>query len=360
MTDEILTIKFQSQALVDAGRFSTAAELLTRGLSIAPHDDDLLCRMAQVCVGLNQLSQAASYAESALAADPQNAWAHRLRSIALRQANRHESLKAAKEAVQLEPGDPWCWQVLTGAHLQVFNLREARVAAERLRMLAPEWYVSHQVLSLVALKEEKYKDAEAHCRRELELNPNSYEGMNNLGVALLNQKRRREAIEAFNRAAKINPVAAGARNNINVAVKKYLPRITIPIFALYVFVNGLRVLGEKGQSGLLLSALAAIGVVVGLALAFRWYRFRRLPAEVRSYISLGQRHRRIETRVRWLKTICILTGILFGLWGVAYFGFWTEGLATFSFGEFTFPLILLAGFLTSFIFLQRTYKDLHR
>src|ERR1041385_3201997 len=161
---DLLTIGFQSQTLVDAGRFEEAAELLTRALSAATNDSNLLCRMSQALLGLKQVSQAVSYAERALAVDPENAWPHRLRSVALRKIDRHESLKSAKTAVQLEPQEPWCWYVLAGAHLQVFNLKEARTAAERLRNLAPQWDVSHQVLSLVALKEEKYKEAEAHCR----------------------------------------------------------------------------------------------------------------------------------------------------------------------------------------------------
>src|SRR5437660_9919125 len=113
--DQVLTIKLQSQALVDAGRHKEAAELLSKGLSLAPNDSDLLCCMAQVLVALKEIDQAAAYAERALVEDPENAWAHRLRSIALRQSNRHESLKSAKEAVQLEPHEPWCWYVLAGA-----------------------------------------------------------------------------------------------------------------------------------------------------------------------------------------------------------------------------------------------------
>jgi tetratricopeptide (TPR) repeat protein len=353
---ELLTIRLQVQTLVDAHRFEEAAELLTRALSAAPNDSDLLCRMSQVLMGLNQTGQAASYAERALAVDPENSWAHRLRSLALRQSNRHESLKSAQAAVQLEPQEPWCWYVLSGAHLQVFNLKEARFAAERLRTLAPEWDISHQVLSLVALKDEKYKEAERHCRRQLELNPNSYEGMNNLGVALLNQKRKREAIEAFNRAAKINPAAASARNNIEVAVKKYLPRVTIPIFAIYLFMNGLRALGTEGQSGLLLIVLLFIAGLVGFFWLFRWFRFRRLPAEVRSYVNVSKRQRQLESRVKWLKTICILSGVLGGFWAIVYVGFIMEGRYDFSVSQLMFPIIMTISCSTSFIFLRRTYR----
>jgi tetratricopeptide (TPR) repeat protein len=355
--DELLTIRRQSQALIDAGRFSEAAELLAQALSIAPHDADLLCRMSQVLMALKQNPQAVSYAEKALAVYPENAWAHRLRSLGLRQSDRHESLNAAKQAVQIEPNDPWCWFVLTGAHLQVFNLKEAQAAAERLREIAPEWHVSHQVLALVALKREKYKEAEAHCRRELELNPNSYEGMNNLGVALLNQKRKREAIEAFNRAAKINPEAAVARNNINVAVTRYLPKITVPIFAIWMVINGLRVLGEKGESGVVLTVGAFLAVSIGVVLALRWFRFRRLPSEVRGYIKATNRAGQAGARRRWLSISSAVTGTLLLISIMIVLLLWSGGQVAWQSVGLVVAVLIAITFVISIVMLARTPRD---
>jgi tetratricopeptide (TPR) repeat protein len=355
--DEILTIKLQSQALIDAGRFEEAAQMLAHGLSIAPGDDDLLCQMAQACLALNQVKEANLHIERALSVAPENSWAHRLRSIALRKTNRHESVKSAQEAARLEPNDPWCWQVLVGAHLQVFNLKEARIAAERLRGLAPEWPVAHQSLCLVALKEEKYKEAEEHCRRELALDPNSYEGMNNLGVALLNQKKKRAAIEAFNHAAKLNPAAPVARDNISAAVSRYLPRITIPIFALYLLFNGLRVMGEKGGSGLAVTALCVIGLLVATFLVIRWYRFRTLPSEVKQYVKLTREPRRTEQKRRWLLVAGGLATMFLGFWLIVFYVLWDEGRVSWTVSEFIFPALMISILVACFIVFRRVPRD---
>ena len=354
---ELLSVRLKSETLIAAERFEEAAEMLTRALSAAPNDGYLLCQMSQVLLGLRQTKQATEYAERALAANPENTWAHRLLSLALRQSNRHESLKAAKTAVQLGPEDPWSWYVLAGAHMQVFNLKEARVAAERLRNLAPEWEASHQALSLVALKEEKYKEAEEHCRRELELNPNSYEAMNNLGVALLNQKRKREAIETFNRAAKINPAATTARSNINTAVSKYIPRITIPFFAIWMVMNGLRVLGTNGQAGIVLTVGLFLAIGIGVVLLIRWYRFRSLPSEVKDYVRATQRPAKLKARRRRLTTAATVTGALFAITLCFDIGLWINERTDWIGVALIFPLLLGVAFTICFVALRRLPKE---
>jgi hypothetical protein len=135
--------------------------------------------------------------------------------------------------------------------------------------------------------------------------------MNNLGVALLNQKRKREAIEAFNRAAKINPAAPTARSNINAAVSKYIPRITVPFFVIWILLNGLRVLGEKGQAGIVLTVGLFLAIGIAIVLVIRWYRFRSLPSEVKNYVRATQRPARLKLKRRRLTTAATIFGSLF-------------------------------------------------
>jgi len=328
---ELQNIKSQAHFLLEAGRSSEAITLLTQGLNLAPDDEEILCLLSQASIELDRWRDAWRYVERAIAVAPENDWAHRIHSIVLRNsARRHEAVAAAKEAVRLNPMAPHNWHTLASAQLNVFALQEARANAERLRELAPSWYLSHQMLALVALKEERHKEAEACCRRELELNPNSYHGMNNLGVALLNQKRKREAIDAFTRAAKVNPRAPIARDNIRAAVGKYLPRLSFPFILLWFFVNSLTRIGEGGQSGGVLLAALLILLVVGGSFALRAYRYRRLPPEVRSYLKAAEtrQHKSNWFTTRQVLFCCIVLGslVLASWFVISLFRWNVEGL----------------------------------
>lgn len=345
---EIQNIKSQANFLLEAGRNPEAITILTHGLNLAPDDEEILCLLAQASIELNLWRDAWRYVERAIAVAPENDWAHRIHSIVLRNsARRHEAVAAAKEAVRLSPMTPHNWHTLASAQLNVFDLKEARADAERLRELAPSWYLSHQMLALVALKEENNKEAEACCRRELELNPNSYHGLNNLGVALLNQKRRRAAIEVFTRAAKLNPQAEIARNNIQAAITRYLPRLTFPFAALWFLQAMLRglITGNRSEAASAAGIGLLVAIVIGAIFFVRWVRYRRLPREAREYwrLSRGRPHSTGKKK-QLLGYLIGLTAAMLVIWGLV---FWTQRLpsANWDVFDFIFPaaMILLGG-----------------
>jgi len=315
---------------------------------------------------LQQWREAWRCTERAIAVAPENDWAHRLHSIALRNcARRHDAVAAAKEAVRLQPMIPHNWHTLASAQMNIFELKEARASAEHLRELAPDWELSHQMLALVALKEERYKEAEEHCRRELEVNPNSYFGMNNLGVALLNQKRKREAVEHFTRAAKINPQAEVARNNLASAVGKYLPRVALPfmgIWLLQALVRGVgagitrtRYSDSVLAAGFTMLVIGAIIGIYGVVFLIRWLRFRSLPKEARAYWKVTQKQPHSPAIKRQLLYYLIgMTSVMFLIW-LAWFAshFW-EPWTVF---EFLFPalMVMLGG--TGIVILRRLRQE---
>ena len=359
---ELQEIKNRAYVLLEAGRGEEAITLLTRGLSMAPQDDEVLCLMTQAFVEMNKWRDAWRYSERAIAAAPENDWAHRLHSIALGNcARRNEAVAAAKEAVRLNPMLPHNWHTLASSQLNVFNREEARVSAAHLQSLAPSWHMSHQMLSLVALKEGKNKEAENHCRRELELNPNSYYGMNNLGVALLNQKRKREAIDVFTRAAKLNPAAPIARDNIAAAVTKYLPRVSIPFFAVWVILQGFRAISEYGAGGLLILALGFMALLIGGGFLVRWYRYRNLPTEVRAYLSTAKivtsKKKRITKPQWWFAAMIVCSGI-FVAWLVITLIDWEIGGNAPNMIDLFLPLVLVLAFVGTVIAYRRA-TELH-
>jgi predicted Zn-dependent protease len=285
---EVSRIKAQARVLIDAGRFAEAATTLTHGLAAEPGDYELLCLMSQVMVRTQRDREAATYAEQAIAVQPEGDWGHRLRCFAMRNYHLGESLKSAKRAVEVDPQEPSNWHALASAELHLVNLNGARAAAEQMLALAPESCIGHQLLALVALKEKKYEEAEAHCRRELTLNPNSYPGMNNLGVALLNRGRKREAIEALNRAAKMDPSHELARRNLRIAADKSLPAAGIMGvlgFALWRLADSL----DVGSLIWLVIALSVVAVVSFIVLQRQ--SLRQLPPETQNYLKSLNRWR---------------------------------------------------------------------
>jgi len=357
--DEVFQIQAQAQALLEIGRSSEAAALLTRGLSLAPHDYGLLCNMAQASLDLGQAKEALRYVERALASVPDDSWGHRLRSTILRRPNRHESLKSAQEATRLEPDDPANWHNLVASHLQVFNLKEARAAAEHLRKLAPDWYLTYHSIALVALAEGNHAEAEALCREELRLNPDSYYAMNNLGVALLDQGRKREAVDSFNRAAKMNPDAEVARQNLQVAVAKYLPRIGISVGVLIGAGQLARVLGTFDGLPRILAVipLALLALFLLGALIVHTKRSRSLPTEVKTYLKLRAQPPKRNWKREWLIVACVITGVLSGIYLLVILDHWRTGEIKANISELWITLLLLLSFVASVVLLRRIPKD---
>jgi tetratricopeptide (TPR) repeat protein len=353
-SEELQQLKRKAQALLDVGRAEEAVKLLSRALSLSPNDDDALCLMTLAFVELANWKEARRYVTRAVAAAPENDWAHRLNSIVLKNcACNLEAVDAAREAVRLAPWLPHNLHTLASAQLHIFNLPEARQAADQLLELAPEWHMSHQMMALVALKEGKNKEAEMHCRRELELEPNSFYGMNNLGVALLNQKKRREAIEAFNNAAKIDPTSTLAQNNISAAASKYLPRVAIPGVVIYLLFNALRGMGGRGDIAGIIIVIAIIALLFGGIYWYTTHRYNKLPSEVRTYLESTNVKASPSLRWRshlWSRGLVVCIG-LFVAWSFYVLIKWNGDHEAVDIADLIVTLILaatLAGFIVGY------------
>lgn len=266
-------------------RYAEAQTVITKGLAIAPDDYFLLCLMSLSFIQQENWKDALQYAKKAVESNPEDSWSHRLLAITYKNGGRrHEAVKAAKKAVKLDAYDPANWHTLASTQLQIYDLKAARETTEKLLEIAPDWSLTHQMFSLIALGEENYKEAEIHCRRELELDPTSYTGLNNLGVTLMNQGRKREAIEIFNRAAKLAPNEYHAKGNLESAVSQYIPQIGIGIGAIWIVVQGLRIL-ENINPTLAVAGIVLIASAALIFFVFRKWRYSTLPKETKDYMN---------------------------------------------------------------------------
>lgn len=299
------TLIEQAKTLNEVRRYDDALRLLHQALSFEPENARALCYVAHVWLNKEEPRTALPFAERAVKAEPENEWAHRLRSSALRKCGRKkESLKAAEEAIRLAPQEPNAWHEIALAQLECRRRKEARQSAEKMRDITPSSHDAHGLLAYIALEEGKYKEAEDHSLEALRLEPNSHWAMNNLGYALLKQGRNKEAIEHFHRSAKLNPSYKLARANLKFSAERHRSLFGFAI-ALGFLIALIRIWLDTGTIYFYVFGPALILLIIffiGL-----WTRhLKSLSPEVRAFL----RAEHIRTRNENLNTLAELAASL--------------------------------------------------
>jgi|GEM_PF-2057012 len=293
--EELYKIREQADFLLEVGREAEARATITRGLTIAPDDYDLLCQMSRSFNHEDNWKESLRYAERAITIAPENSWAYILHSSALSHLKRNkEAVKSAQEAVRVDAHNSSTWHSLAYAHYYAKNPKEARKAAERMRELSPEWYLSFQMLALVALEENNLQEAEENCRRELELKPDSYFGMNNMGVVMERLGRKKEAIDYYHRAAKINPSEHLARENLKQVIDKYLPKVGLIIgLAGYVVLFRISLKDKISLQIVLIVSLFLLPITV-FGIYRLWKGYDALTTEQKTFFRAENRRKQRE------------------------------------------------------------------
>lgn len=223
----------RAEVLTEIKRWREAIHELHQFLRDSPQHYRALCLTAWCYFELDEQKNALDYTLRAIEANPQNEWAHRLRaSIFRRQGKSREAMKAASEAVRLEPSSIFALYTLTLTQIDNRLLNQATSTANKLLEIAPESFDAHSGLGYVALECRNWAIAERHFRRALQINPQSFEAMNKVGWSLLQQtyvefnlfKRKqklREAAEHFRAAVQIDPTSEVARTNLIMASQNH-------------------------------------------------------------------------------------------------------------------------------------------
>lgn len=202
MNDQSESLLEKAEYLTEIGRWNEAIPLALKVLARDPQNFQASAVLSLCHYHLKNYDKALEFAESAIAAAPDEEWGHRLRSIALTGLGKHkEAVKSAEEAVRLAPYEPFALQVLANVYLEVRQARKALEAAEQMRELAPESETTFFTLGNVHLARGNNHEAENCFRDALRINPNFADARNNLGVALL---RQRENNSAFNKPSSIS------------------------------------------------------------------------------------------------------------------------------------------------------------
>ena len=344
-------------------------------------DFEALYQRAQLLYRQRRYADAAEWFQRALRTNPQHgqAMAHLALSWAQHESTYTKALEAARQAVAVEPDQPFSHVVQaitlldTAKPGQEAKIREGLAAGEKAVQLAPEFALAHAVCGNALLKLRRYAEAEAAARRALALDTTDTLAAQILSHALLAQRkdedlkhlvewqlqenpeddsvhvsagfrafhegRHREANEHFRQALRIDPGNEAAREGL---IESFRSRSFI--YRWFVqFSHFMRQFGEgKGTMilvggyiayRLLVQGLqdrwpAVAAAVVAVWLTFVLWTF--LARGIASLLMLTDRFARLAIRAkeRWeglvvggfvvLALICLASGFAFGNGGLLY------------------------------------------
>jgi tetratricopeptide (TPR) repeat protein len=298
------------EVLCDLERWMEAGELAGRVLGADPENHTAWCLLARCHLGLDQPEKALAAAHRAASLAPDEEWPHRLASFATSRLGRHdEAVKAAREAVRLEPG---FWQTharLAGAAGQhAHGKAEAAQAADRALTLAPNEPQVQLIYGSIAASQGRREVAERAYRRALELDPQS-SGAHHLLASL--QLRRRTGLSGLAKAAtgfatalSTDPSAQVSRHSLELTLRVFLGRA-----AYFLFVTAY--LGQLfvGRSGL--SARAIPVLLLALPVLFIIGFLRRLNPALRTFLRqlLRRGATSVAVALELLSVVLVLVGV---------------------------------------------------
>lgn len=129
----------EARLLISVGRYDDAADAARRGLAGDPNNARLLGLLALALDGVEQHTDARHWAEKALSIDPQQAWIHNVRAMAILNGGGRprDAVRSAEAAVAYEPNTPEFRYTLAYAYGRTRKGAEARRVAASIRTVDP-------------------------------------------------------------------------------------------------------------------------------------------------------------------------------------------------------------------------------
>ncbi len=214
MPEGVSTPRFVLRArvsqLIELRRWDEALSAALDALAIDAEDPWLLCCASLCCAMVRRHIDGLAYADAAVGVNPDNEWAHRLRSIALGGIGRQrESATAAKEAIRLAPEGVDGYLCLSNAYRRsserTRHYRAVAPAHEATR-LAPSsagaWWTlaaAYERMRQWALAEPAYREA-IHC------DPESVAALTGLARVITHRGAVQEMTELYAAALALDPM----------------------------------------------------------------------------------------------------------------------------------------------------------
>lgn len=264
----------RAQALLDIGRAAAARNVIAKVLAATPTSSRALCLLARSHEADGDYAQMLAAAERAVAAEPDNEWAHRQQAVALIQLDRpEEAERSAREAVRLAP-NTWQGQVaLAGALAGVGGQRRAAFAAVRRAIaLAPEEAETHYAQGVLRHYLGFGWWARRSYLRALRCDPQHAGALARLGQIHARGGRVADAVRHFQAAATAAPGTVDLVAQVDQVV------LRVPTWAVVITLPVALVLTVGVQP---LAWVTAAAFVAGYA-AWAASVYRRLPVGLRA------------------------------------------------------------------------------
>jgi Flp pilus assembly protein TadD len=168
--------------------------------------------------GVSRYADALRESQRALANDPHDAEAHRLRALALSMLRRHvEARKAVAAALALDPQSEWSHRIRAHVLINAGSPRSARSSANESIRLRPNDAEGYSLLAEVQLMLDENEAALASARHALSIDPNHIGSLVRATFAAEGTGRIEEALDFARRAVACRPLDAAAHRALGIA-----------------------------------------------------------------------------------------------------------------------------------------------
>lgn len=275
--DEVIRV---ADAYIDARKYESARDILSRSLSQSPNDPALLASYARAELALGNYSGAARSAYAALAGAPDSEFAMRLYALALFSLGRqYDGLWMAWRAVTSHPNEPAPLRLYALLLQKAWQLRSALDVIERALRLDPQSVDAHIRRGSILHAMGRRDESEVSYRAALQLDPANAEALNDLAVHRLGRFKFGRALQGFLGAAGSDPgYGALSRRNIGVVLRKVLTLVTVGAGLLSVCLAITAGAYDEGHPTAL--ARVGVGLLSGVLIAVLWWLLRAIPRRV--------------------------------------------------------------------------------
>lgn len=229
--DRAVELARKARMLSGAGRYAEALELCSASIAADPTLAYPHAVIAAVELALSDANRfnASGEAHARLALDsarravslaPESWWAHGLQARAAALLRDHQtSVASALQSVRLGPELWWTHHSLAVAYTKAGRFDEALKAAQEAVQVNPLNPECHKAVGRIRNQRREWPEAEIAFREALKLRADDDQALNDLYIAVKHQGRVEEAISVLEAAARINPNRAETRLNVQIAAR---------------------------------------------------------------------------------------------------------------------------------------------